>query len=240
MNNNIKNPNLKYLQSLIPNNKEIIYLHYIFDPMCSWCWCFNPRLDELIKLIDVFNKQETNKHIQINYLCGGLAKDTNKVMSPLQQEQIQSYWQTIHKLYKTEFNFDFWAPHQNTPRRATYMSNRAVLTAFKLKNTPDFISLKQMILTIQKAYYLRALNPSEVNILVKLATELAYQKDKFKELLLSQEIDDLFNKHLRFVRFMGVNSFPSICMEQNNKMFNIVINYQDANYIFENIKNKIF
>jgi protein-disulfide isomerase-like protein with CxxC motif len=53
----------------------------------------------------------------------------------------------------TEFNFDFWTKCQ--PRRDTYKACRAVIAASQ-QNAEE-----AMIEAIQKAYYLRAMNPSE-------------------------------------------------------------------------------
>lgn len=229
----LENPNLTYLKKSLPDGKEAIYLHYVHDPMCAWCWCFAPRLSELIASIDAFNQASANKYIQINYLCGGLAKDTSAPMPIKLQQQIKGYWQKINQLYGTAFNFDFW--DKNMPKRATYMANRAVLTAQKISEQDDFTSAKEMISQIQKAYYLNALNPSEIDVLVNLSVILGYDERLFRETLLSAEINHLLKQHIHFSRFIGGNSFPSLIVEKNQQIINIPIDYQNSKTMFEQV-----
>jgi len=95
-------------------------LNYIHDPMCSWCWAFRPVWTELQKQLP--------ESLQLRYLLGGLAPDSNIIMPADMQQMIQRHWQTIQKrVPATQFNFDFWT--QCRPRRSTYPACRAVIAA---------------------------------------------------------------------------------------------------------------
>ena len=74
-----------------------------------------------------------------------------------------------------KFNYDFWKKCR--PRRSTYPACRAVIAARKQKNKFDM----EMTLSIQKAYYLHARNPSDYETLIELAEEIGADKNKFSK-----------------------------------------------------------
>ena len=47
-------------------------LIYVADPMCSWCWGFQPVLESVRKILEGDG---------IQYVMGGLAKDTSDPLS---------------------------------------------------------------------------------------------------------------------------------------------------------------
>jgi len=47
-------------------------LYYIHDPMCSWCWAFKSTWHKVLK--------ELPSHINVYYLLGGLAPDSDLPM----------------------------------------------------------------------------------------------------------------------------------------------------------------
>ena len=127
-------------------------LYYFHDPMCSWCWGFRPTWQALQE-----NLPDT---VAVQYVLGGLAPDSDQSMPDELRRMIQNTWQRIQQELGTEFNFDFWT--QNTPRRSTFPACRAVIAAHQQGME------QEMILAIQQAYYLRALNPSDLSILRQL------------------------------------------------------------------------
>jgi len=117
--------------------KTLIYVH---DPMCSWCWGFEPVRKQLF--------QRLNPNIKVKRLLGGLAPDSHAPMPLEMQVFLQNTWRKIENhIPGTQFNFDFWTKCQ--PRRSTYPANRAVIAA-RLQGE-QFDEL--MTTKIQQAYY---------------------------------------------------------------------------------------
>ena len=73
-------------------------LFYIHDPMCSWCYAFEPSLIALQKELPDF--------IRIKKLAGGLAPDTTLPMSVELQKNIQQTWRRIEQTVPNIF-FNF-------------------------------------------------------------------------------------------------------------------------------------
>lgn len=188
-------------------------LYYVHDPMCSWCWGFRSTWDRLQHLL----LERLGDSVDIQFVVGGLAPDTDEPMPAAQQEQISSIWTRIHQQLGTEFNFDFWS--KNTPRRSTYMSCRAVIAAgFQGGNDQERIQLsRNMVDAIQRAYYLRALNPSDTSVLVQLAIEQGLDEQRFMDDLASRKLQLEFRSQLQLARRLPIQGFPSLVLQWHDQ-----------------------
>ena len=197
-------------------------LYYIHDPMCSWCWAFQPTWHKVLK--------ELPSHINVNYLLGGLAPDNDLSMSLETQKYVQDNWIKIQEVVPgTEFNYDFWT--LNEPRRSTYISCRAVIAA--KKQHPDFEVL--MTKGIQKAYYLNAQNPSNEDTLIKIAKDIGLNEKLFKEDLKSTEVNKNLLDQIQITKTMPISGFPSLVLVKNSNLERIKIDYLESNYIINQI-----
>ncbi|MDR9826455.1 DsbA family protein [Vibrio sp. FNV 38] len=196
-------------------------LYYVYDPMCSWCWGYRPTWLTI--------ESEIINQVEIRYLLGGLAQDTDQTMPHAMQQQIASYWKKIEGLLGTQFNYDFW--QNNTPRRATYPACRAVLVARKHGLE------KQMLYAIQQAYYLQARNPSDNEILVELAQGLGLDNKTFSQQLTAAVTQDELVQEINFARSIGGNSFPSLFVESHGQIQEIPIDYQNPSVTVNVIKS---
>ncbi len=191
-------------------------LYYNHDPMCAWCWGYRPVWDALQLALP--------ESINIEYVVGGLAPDSDQPMPMAMQNMIQGHWRTIQAKLGTKFNFDFWS--NNIPRRSTYMACRATVAA------KDQAFEIEMIDKIQQGYYLRALNPSDISVLNQLAAEICETKPQlnladFSSALLSKETQCEFERQIQLARELSVQGFPSLVIEAKGQRRSITIDYLD-------------
>ncbi|MCK5669322.1 MAG: DsbA family protein [Gammaproteobacteria bacterium] len=197
-------------------------IYYIHDPMCSWCWAFRPALDAL-------NDRLPN-HLQLEYLLGGLAKDTDEPMPDELRYQIQNHWRTIQiRMPETKFNFEFW--NKCHPRRSTYPACRAVLAA----KIQDIKFEEPMIRAIQHAYYCQARNPSNTETLIKLADEINLDVKRFTTELNSEKNRELLKREIAFARQIGGNAFPMLLLGDDNMYHQILIDYNHPKNMIKEI-----
>jgi len=199
---------------------------YAYDPMCSWCWGFEPVRKQLF--------QELSKRIKINTLLGGLAPDTDQPMPESMQLMLKNTWKKIQRVIPgTKFNFDFWDDCK--PRRSTYPASRAVIAA----RMQGKVFEHKMILRIQHAYYLEASNPSENDTLSRLAGEIDLQVVQFDMDMCSAEVEDKLREEINLARSLGLNSFPSLALETGNKIEIINIDYLNVENILGQIDQRL-
>ncbi|KHT46417.1 DsbA family protein [Vibrio sinaloensis] len=184
-------------------------LYYVYDPMCSWCWGYKPTWRAV--------EDALKGKVDIQYLVGGLAADSDQPMPQEMRQQIASYWKKIETLLGTEFNYDFWT--SNTPRRSTYPSCRAAIAARKQGKE------KEMVDGIQKAYYLQARNPSDDSVLFDVARELGLAMREFEHDYYSNRLEEELQDELRFARGIGGNHFPSLFLQTQEGLLELPIDY---------------
>lgn len=187
-------------------------LYYIHDPMCSWCWAFRPVWQQLAKHLQTHP-------IAVRSLVGGLAPDSDEPMPIAQRRQIQAIWRRIEQELGTEFNHSFW--QECEPRRSTYPACRAVIAA-RQQDAEEAI-----ILAIQQAYYLRALNPSDEETLLQLADELELNFDRFANDLHSEQTQQAFEYELAFAHQLPIQGFPSLVLAHKDQYYRLPIDYQN-------------
>ncbi|MDX2319494.1 MAG: DsbA family protein [Moritella sp.] len=198
-------------------------LYYVYDPMCSWCWGYKPVWHKI--------KQAVADDVDIIYVLGGLAPDTDEIMPEMMQAQIASYWKKIEKYLGTKFNYEFWT--ENTPRRATYPACRAILAA-------RYQGAEQVMLdAVQMAYYLEAKNPSDNPVLITLAKQLGLNIAQFEIDFLSSQTQQALLTEVAFARKIGGDSFPSLFIDKAGKIVEIPINYENADTTIGHLKSVI-
>ena len=148
-------------------NRTLVYIH---DPMCSWCWGFSRRYQQLTEVLP--------ESIKVTRLLGGLAPDSSEPMPKEMQQYLQKTWKTIEvTIPGTRFNHDFWTLCQ--PRRSTWPACRAVIAARQQGPEYDLA----MTIAIQQGYYLKAMNPSDDSTLIGFAEELGLDTESFSSRL---------------------------------------------------------
>ena len=179
--------------------------------MCSWCWAYRPTLARL--------RENLPPEVHWQNVLGGLAPDNDQPMPVETQHMVQGHWRNIQSSVGTEFNFEFWEKCQ--PRRDTYKACRAVIAAsWQGAEEP-------MIEAIQKAYYLRAMNPSDPETLGGLAEELGLNRSRFMQDMVSAKLEAEFQSHLSLRRQLNVRSFPSLVFSQGSVRTLIGHDYHD-------------
>lgn len=198
-------------------------LYYVYDPMCSWCWGYQPTWQAL--------QQQLKDVVDIHYRVGGLAPDSDVPMPEDMQAFLQQTWHKINQQLGTEFNFDFWTKCQ--PRRSTYPACRAVLVARAQ-------GLEQpMLLAIQQAYYLQAKNPSNSDTLTELATTLGLDGELFAQQLQSREVNEQLLAEITATRQLPIQGFPSLVLQLDNRLITIPVDYQNQQSTYDTIMTNI-
>jgi len=190
-------------------------LFYVHDPMCSWCYGYKPVLNTILK--------QLNNKIEVKFLLGGLAADTEILMPLNMQTKIKSNWRNIEETIPgTTFNYDFWT--KCSPKRSTYPACRAVIAAGKQHIKHQSL----MINAIQYAYYLNAQNPSNYDVLYDIAEKINLNKSEFENDIHSENTNEQLHQQIALSQSIGANSFPSIFLLHKEQYHQIVLDYTNA------------
>jgi putative protein-disulfide isomerase len=198
-------------------------LIYVHDPMCSWCWGFEPTRKIIFETV--------GERMQIRRMVGGLAPDSDQPMPKSMRLMLQQTWQRIEQsIPGTHFNYAFW--DECSPRRSTYPANRAVIAAREQGESFDPV----MTARIQQAYYLEAKNPSDNSVLVELAADIGLDVERFAESLESDALQQQLLVEIEGTRAMGINSFPSLAVHREGILRHIGLSYTDPEAMLSQIE----
>ncbi|MEM7518572.1 MAG: DsbA family protein, partial [Planctomycetota bacterium] len=117
---------------------------------------------------------------------------------------VQEAWRQVEGATGAPFNHEFWTTC--APRRSTYPACRAAIAAERL--SPG--SLPGMFEAIQRAYYLEARNPSDLEVLISCAESLDLEPASFARELASAKTQQTFEEHLARRERLGAEGFPSL------------------------------
>jgi putative protein-disulfide isomerase len=195
-------------------------LYYYHDPMCSWCWGYQPVAEQLFANLPA-NVTRVN-------ILGGLAPDSDEPMPAELRRAIPGYWRKIEAMLGTQFNYDFWTNCE--PRRSTYPACRAVIAAAGQG------AEEPMINAIQRAYYLRAMNPSNVSTLETLAAELGLDATQFAADIGSAEVETELQRQVQFTRQSPIEGFPSLVLEREGELMPVQQDYHSASTTLDHLK----
>ena len=201
-------------------------LYYVHDPMCSWCYGFAPTLNQLLERIP--------EQIRVERLLGGLAADSDLPMAVEIRDGLQQAWRRIEeRIPGIRFNFDFWARCE--PRRSTYRACRAVIAARDQDRAFD----RTMTAAVQRAYYREARNPSDRGTLIALAVEIGVEPLCFAAALDAPQTQDRLDLEIAHARSIGVDSFPSLVLDDDGSRWRIPVDYTDADTMLKTIEQVI-
>jgi putative protein-disulfide isomerase len=195
-------------------------LYYVHDPMCSWCWGFEPVRRKLFA--------ELPENISVKRLLGGLAPDSALPMPEDTCLYLQATWRKIQQsIPGTEFNLDFWSLCH--PRRSTFPACRAVIAARQQGAIYD----EKMTHEIQLAYYTKALNPSNNDTLIALAEQIGLQIVEFSISLTSDRTQQELLSEIRLSRQLQAVSFPSLILKTADVQIQTPIDYLNSNKMLQ-------
>ena len=198
-------------------------LYYFHDPMCSWCWAFRPLWKKIVaNLPDYVSDQR---------VLGGLAPDTDQAMPQDMQAKLRGIWQKIQQTVPgTQFNFEFW--EKCSPRRSSYAACRAVIATRRQDPRHE----ENMILAIQRAYYLEARNPADRSTLIELAHEIGLDGERFTRELDNPDTHQALLEEVELTRRLDVKGFPTLLMEKRGVFTPIQLDYGNVENVLHQIK----
>lgn len=178
-------------------NEKILW--YIADPMCSWCWGFAP----IVKAI----RLNYSKLLKIELVLGGLRPGTKLAMILEQREEILHHWKAVNGRTGQPFSFEGAMPEGFI--YDTEPSCRGVV-AMSLIN-PELVF--PLLESIQFSFYVEQKDVTNPKILAQLAGKIGVDTESFSQVFESDEAKNKVSIHFNKVRQWGVNSFPTVAVQ---------------------------
>ncbi|OAT48272.1 thioredoxin-like protein [Proteus hauseri ATCC 700826] len=185
------------------NNNKI--LHYVYDPLCGWCY-------GIVPLIDVVSNEFT-KAIKLH--GGGLFTPARVVtggqswkehVTPIDERISQLSGQLFSQQYR-----DNLANTQMTLNSLLPIS--AIMAADNMENQGI-----RLLKALQKAYYLDGLNISDKKVILFIAQKLNFDIELFSSLftqISEQQVTQHLQQTQQLMNQVNGRGFPTLFIEDN-------------------------
>ena len=182
------------------------------DPMCSWCWGFQP---ESKKISDAIKDRAS-----FQVIMGGLRPGTTESWKGEMQTYVQHHWQEVEN--KTGQPFDYSRMEDDDFIYDTEPSCRAVICARELDPALSLTVYHDL----QRAFYARGKDITDTNVIGEIVTKSGIDGEKFLDLFSSALARDLVNFDFNRTRAFGVKGFPSIVCADDGQYAFLTMGYR--------------
>lgn len=171
-------------------------LAYVGDPMCAWCYGFQPAIAAL---------RQRWPEVKIHIVMGGLRSAGEPMDAALRAEQV-AHWQAVARrtgrvLHTEALTQQDWLP-------STEPACRAVVTA---RETMPGQDLDLALLTaIQLAHHRDSLDTSDPDVLSELAESVGMQRFSFERAFDSEDMRLATLRDFGLSQRWGVRGFPCV------------------------------
>lgn len=188
-----------------------VHVTYFTDPLCSWCWAFEPHWRRL--------RYEFGDQLGIRYRMAGLIPDWNRYRDPLNEvnrpAQMGPQWLHVQSVTGMPFNPDLW---RDNPPSSSYPACIACKAAEGFGPTFAEFYLRRL----REAAMLEARDVSQQAVLKELASETnrgfgpeeRIDLDAFAAALEGAPARDAFREDIKEARFREIGRFPSLIMHR--------------------------
>lgn len=215
--------NFSFLSSSDVTIPQIIYA---FDPLCGWCYGFNPALDRVRKTL--------KDRVQFRIACGGLITGARE--QPIRE--VADYLRQGMQAVETQTGVKFGRAFiEGLLAQGTWISRsepacRAVLLVQEI--APQY-SL-DFAYALSKAFYYDGLPPDDPKTISQIASSVGVDRDILLNQWNQPETRDRTLQAFAEARSLGIQSYPSLFLWQDSNLLSIVRGYASAETILEKLK----
>lgn len=186
----------------------IIKLHYIFDPLCGWCYAASPLLVAL--------NERFGDELELVFHPGLLFSEPRSI-DPSYREHIISADLRIAALAGVEFGTPYIQRVRTAPM-LRYHSEPPAVAVMAVNAREPKLGLR-MLEAIQKAHYQQGEDVSDLLTLSKLSQGLGLDVEHFTQAQMNvqQILPSIAAEARNLMQTVGGNGFPTLILERNGE-----------------------
>ena len=165
--------------------------------MCSWCWGFAPVIDEL--------QSTLGDEYRFSLVLGGLRTKGEMSWNEMSKGYLKGHWRQVSQ--RTGQMFSDRLFEKESFEYDTYPACKAVITVRELFGMQSAFAYLH---TIQEAFYTRAEDITNINVLCDLLQAVDLNSTTFRDFFESDRAELLMEHDFAKARSMGANAFPSV------------------------------
>ena len=211
-----------------PTN-EALAVHYIGDPMCSWCWGISNPVSALATYCN-------SEGIPFVVTMGGLRAGGGDPWNDRFKDFLRNEWQHIGHATGQPFGYTLLdAAHFNYD---TEPACRAVAAVQLMATSEPFVGLKLLSFfsSIQRKFYVDGEDPKQPAFYDSICITHGIDPETFREVFASAEAAHAVQEEFQRCRAWGVRSFPTLLIERAGTMTTLASGYVTAEHLIARVQ----
>ncbi|MCA6971893.1 DsbA family protein [Pectobacterium carotovorum] len=192
--------------------KEAVIVHYVGDPMCSWCWGISQSVSRIAAFCH-------DNHYQFTLTNGGLRAGGGDEWNTSFKNFLRREWEHISS--KTGQSFSYALLDAEYFNYDTEPACRAVVSAELIAKDTKIEFFRET----QRKFYTQSEDPKKIEFYESICLTTGIDFDDFKNVFTSKfAITETISEFYR-ARHFGVNAFPTILIEKDSMIKKIASGY---------------
>lgn len=208
-------------------------VHYVGDPMCSWCWGLAPVLQELAEYC-------AGHGIVFTVTVGGLRPGGGDLWNESFTAFLRHEWQTISRVTGQPFGFSLLErerfDYDTEPACRAVVVMDGLLGAGKAGGRSDGRLLLNFFAAIQRKFYVDGADPKEVDFYRDICPQVGVSFEHFSTVFQSEEAKRQTRVQFERCRNWGVRGFPSILVDDRGRIGVLASGYLDRSSLMAKLQ----
>lgn len=216
---------------------QALTLHYIGDPMCSWCWGISPAVQEAAAWCEA-------NDIGFQITVGGLRAGGGDAWNEAFRTFLRREWTRIESVTGQPFGYtllDLPEFHYDTEPACRAVVCAQLIATGQNGEThasdparPRDSGLPLAFMSaVQRKFYVEGQDPKQPDFHASICEQLGIDFLRFSRLFLSDEAREATRQAFERCRGWGVFSFPTLLIEQDGHLQTLSAGYTTAERIIE-------
>jgi putative protein-disulfide isomerase len=222
----------KPVDSAAPAARKGLAVHYIGDPMCSWCWGIAPTVDAVAAFCAA-------RGIEFSITMGGLRAGGGDPWNATFKDFLRNEWRHIAQTTGQPFGFTLLeAAHFDYD---TEPACRAVATVklLQARNRLPTSTALAFFSAVQHKFYVEGQDPKAADFYASICASLALDFDEFRTLFDSPQARQAVQQEFTRCRQWGVRSFPTLLLERNGETEPLGVGYVTAEQVLSRLRQQL-
>lgn len=204
-------------------------VHYIGDPMCSWCWGISPAVAEIESYC-------AENGIGFSVTVGGLRAGGGDPWDDWFRNFLRNEWEHIARVTGQPFGFtllDRVRFHYDTEPACRAVV--AVQQIQKLQSLPTTLP-RSFFSSVQQKFYVQGKDPKEPKFYESICQSLQIDYPEFLNRFESAQTRAATHEEFQKCRSWGVASFPTLLLQQGDKLSPLAAGFTTAQAVLATLQ----
>jgi len=171
-------------------------LIYFADPMCSWCWGFQPVMSKIRERVDGL--------AETVIFVGGLRPFTDHAMTEKDKSYVRNHWNHVFEASGQPFDSAFFERENFV--YDTEPACRAVVAARRMDEGKSHAMLDRL----HRAFYAECQDTTDPEVIANLATEIGLDRDAYKVAFEDESSRQETLAEFQYTQRSQINGFPTL------------------------------